>query len=147
MDFDVVGLCFQGQIIFSPAPIAKHEKGTDVEEFKAGKTRWHVATGSDFEGPKYPLGALVYYRAKGDLGEPTTKPGIFAGWHLAPGLRYRGNILIVDYEAVRTRAHLHWIPKVIHQKETFLPPIEHVEFPLAHAARVACWIWQMWKWF
>ena len=67
--------------------------------------------------------------------QATTKPGFFAGWHLAPGLRYRGNLLIVDYEAVRTRAHLHWIPKVIHQKETFLPPIEHVEFPLARAAR------------
>ena len=123
---------------FSLAPIANHEKGTDAEERKVGKTRWHVATGSDFEGPtKFPLGALVYYRAKGDLGEPTTKPGLFAGWHLAPGLRYRGNLLIVDFEAVRTRAHLHSIPKVIHQKETFLSPIEHVEFPLPRAARVA----------
>ena len=54
-----------------------------------------------------------------------------------PGLRYQGNVLIVDYEAVRGGAHLHWIPKVIHQKKTFLPPIENVEFPLARAARVA----------
>ena len=122
---------------FSPAPIANHEKGTEAEENKMGKTRWHVATGSEFGGPRYPLGALVYYRAKGDLGEPTTKPGLFAGWHLAPGLRFRGNLLIVDYESTRTRAHLHWIPKVVHQRETFLPPIEHVEFPLARAARTA----------
>ena len=122
---------------FSPAPIANHEKGTEAEENKIGKTRWHVATGSEFGGPRYPLGALVYYRAKGDLGEPTTKPGLFAGWHLAPGLRFRGNLLIVDYESTRTRAHLHWIPKVVHQRETFLPPIEHVEFPLARAARTA----------
>ena len=77
---------------FSPASIANDEKGTDAEERKAGKTRWHVAKGSDFEGPRYPLGALVYYRAKRDLGEPTTKSKLFAGWHLAPGLRYRGNL-------------------------------------------------------
>ena len=123
---------------FSPAPIANYEKGTDSETAKAGKTRWQVATGAEFEGPKYPLGALVFYRAKGDgLAEPTTKPGLFVGWHLSAGLRFKGNLLIIDYEATRTRAHLHWVPKVIHQKETFLPPIEHVEFPLARAARSA----------
>ena len=132
---------------FSPAPIVNHEKDTHAEERKVGKTRWHVATGSDFEGPKYPLGALVYYRAKGDLGELTTKPGLFAGWHLQPGFRYRGNLLIVDYEAVRTRAHLHWIPKVIHQKETCCQPLNMWSF-LLHAPRaLLCWIWQMWKWF
>ena len=123
---------------FAPAPIAEHEKGTDIEKLKEGKTRWHVATGSEFEGPKYPLGALIFYRAKSDgMAEPTTRPGLFVGWNLSPGLRYRGNLLIVDYEAARTRAHLHWVPKIIHQKETFLPPIEHVEFPLARAARTA----------
>ena len=122
---------------FSPAPVAKHELGTEVEELKKNKTRWQIATGSEFEGPRYPLGALVYYRSKGDLGEPTTKPGIFAGWHVSPGLRYKGNLQIIDYEAVRTRAHLHWIPKVVHQRETFLPPVEHLEFPLARAARSA----------
>ena len=122
---------------FSPAPIAKHEKGTEIEESKKDKTRWQIATGSEFDGPKYPLGALVYYRAKGDIGEPTTKPGLFAGWHLSPGLRYKGNLQIIDYEAVRNRSHLHWVPKVIHQRECFLPPFEHLEFPLARAARCA----------
>ena len=29
--------------------------------------------GVSLGGPRYPLGALVYYRAKGDLGEPNNQ--------------------------------------------------------------------------
>ena len=96
------------------------------------------ATGSRFEGPRYPLGALVFYRVKAEgIAEPSTKPGLFCGWHLSPGLRYRGNLVVLDYEAVRQRSHLHWNAKIVHEKEVFLPPTEHIEFPLAKAAQVA----------
>ena len=123
---------------FSDAPISRHEKGTDAEKLKAGKTRWELATGSRFEGPRYPLGALVFYRVKAEgIAEPSTKPGLFCGWHLSPGLRYRGNLMVLDYEAVRQRSHLHWNAKIVHEKEVFLPPTEHIEFPLAKAAQVA----------
>lgn len=40
--------------------------------------------------------------------EPTTKPGLFCGWRLDAGRRYRDILQVLDYEAVRTRAHLHW---------------------------------------
>ena len=121
---------------FTAAPIAEYEKGTPAEEAKTGKTRWCVATGRVFDGPRYPLGALVFYRARGDgMAAATTKPGLFIGWHLSPGLRYRGNLLLLDYESIRGRNHLYWVPKILHEKETFLPPMLHIEFPLARAAR------------
>ena len=123
---------------FTAAPIAAYERGTPVEANKSGKTRWEVATGSTFSGPRYPLGALVFYRSRGDgMASPTTKPGLFIGWHLSPGLRYRGNLMVIDYDAIRGRNHLYWVPRILHEKEVFLPPMLHIEFPLARAAKNA----------
>ena len=105
---------------------------------KTGKTRWEVCTGEPFLGVKYPLGALVFYRAKSDgMAAPTTRPGLFAGWRVDSGLRYRNVVQVVDYEAVRARAHLHWSPKDLREKEVFFPPVEHIEFPLSNAAMKA----------
>ena len=68
-------------------PIRRHERDAETVKLKQGKTRYEVAVGQPFDGPKYPLGALVFYKAKGDgLSEASTKPGIFAGWHISPGL-------------------------------------------------------------
>ena len=64
-------------------------------------------------------------------------PGHLPGWRVDSGLRYRGIIQVLDYEAVRTRAHLHWLPREVHEKEIFVAPIEHIEFPLANAAKQA----------
>ena len=123
---------------FTLAPITEDERDTEEGKKKLGKTRWEVATGKPFDGVSYPLGALVFYRSKGDgMAEPTTRPGLFAGWHLSPGLRYRGNVKILDYESVRERGHLHWQPRVMHEKEVYFPPTEYIEFPLALAAQNA----------
>ena len=120
------------------APISRKERGTDAGNFKLDKTRWEVMTGSRFLGPKYPLGALIFYRAKSDgMAEPTTKPGMFAGWKLESGLRYRDAVLVLDYDATRHRAHLHWQPKTVHVKEVYFPDEVHLEFPLANAAKNA----------
>ena len=128
----------KSRAFWSPCVIRKHERGTEIEEFKTGKTRWEVCTGEPFFGVKYPLGALVFYRAKSDgMAAPTTRPGLFAGWRVDSGLRYRNVVQVVDYEAVRTRAHLHWSPKDLHEKEVFFPPVEHIEFPLSNAAMKA----------
>ena len=105
---------------------------------RLGKTRWHVATGSDFEGPRprYPLGALVYYRAKGDLGEPIQRNLDFlqvGTWHLASDITATFSLL-----TMRGQEHTSSIGfQRSYTQETFLPPIEHVEFPLARAARIA----------
>ena len=71
------------------------------------------------------------------MAAPTTRPGLFAGWRVDSGLRYRNVVQVVDYEAVRARAHLHWSPKDLHEKEVFFPPVEHIEFPLSNAAMKA----------
>ena len=79
----------------------------------------------------------MFYKAKGDgLSEPGTKPGV-VGWHVSPGLQYKGSVLILDYEAVTSRSHLHWVPKQIQAKEVYFLPTEHIEFPLARAAKQA----------
>ena len=85
-----------------PAPVYDHEKGTPVEDQKKGKTKWEVATGHPFLGTIYPLRALVYYyhRSSDGMAAPTTRPGIFAGWKLAPGRRYKDTVQILDYECM-----------------------------------------------
>ena len=57
-----------------------HERGTEVEEYKTGKARWDVCTGEPFLGIKYPLGALVFYRAK------TRQPRRLGSWMAGPEL-------------------------------------------------------------
>ena len=85
-----------------------------------------------------PLGALVFFKAKGDgLSEACTKPGIFAGWRISPGMKYKGSVLVLDYESLRNRSHLYWVPKQIQAQEVYLPPTDRIEFPLARAAQQA----------
>jgi hypothetical protein len=124
---------------YEQSPIHELETGTDAETDKMGKSKWEVATGSPFLGAKYPLGALVYYKAAGDgLAEANTRPGLFAGWTIAPGLRYKEIVRILDLEDIRTNQATCWTPKDnIHQREVFFPPAEHIEYPLANAARIA----------
>ena len=71
------------------------------------------------------------------MAEPTAKPGLFAGWKLESGLRYRDAVLVLDYDAARHRAHLHWQPKTVKVKELYFPDEVHLEFPLANAAKSA----------
>ena len=80
----------------------------------------------------------MFYKAKGDgLSEASTKPGIFAGWHMSPGMKYKGSLLVLDYEALRNRSHLYWVPKQIQAQEVYLPPTDRIEFPLARVAKQA----------
>ena len=116
---------------WGPCAIRNYEIDTEAEKFKKGKTKWEIATGEPFSGPKYPLGALVFYRAKGDgMSEPTTSPGLFAGWRIDSGLRYRNVVQVLDYEAVRQRSHLHCSVKDIFEKEVYFPPhLSFLSFP------------------
>ena len=77
---------------------------------------------TSFDGPRYPLGALVFYKAKGgELSEVNTKPGLFAEWHTSPGVKYKGSLLVLDYQSLRNRSHWYWVPKQIQAKECILP--------------------------
>jgi len=125
----------KARTFFEAAPVYEYEKGTPAETEKTGKTKFEVITGEPFLGVEYPLGALVFYRSKPDgIAEASTKPGIFAGWKLDSGFKYREVVQILDYESLRMRNHKHWEPKMIHQKEVYFPSLEHIEFPFQNAA-------------
>ena len=54
-------------------------------------------------------------------------PGLFVGYRLETGLRYRGVLMIADYETLR-EDHFEWRRvKSIHEKEVMIP--EELGFP------------------
>ena len=59
--------------------------------YKPEVTQWEAVSGEPFNGPQVPLGALVYYRSKEPRAahSPNALPGIFAGWRIESGFRYR----------------------------------------------------------
>eukprot|EP00435_Cladocopium_sp_Y103_P008030 s2775_g2.t1 len=69
-------------------------------------------------------------------------PRYCSGWSLKElmALVRDLDMQIVDFDgcqAVRERAHLHWQPRVLHEKEAYFPPTEFIECPLAMAAHTA----------
>ena len=98
-----------------------------------GKTQWEAATKAPFEGMRLCFGQLMYYRRKA-VGkrtlEPNMAPGLFMGWRIDSGLRYRNVVRVLDYAEFRTSGNhvVIDVPEV----ETYVeagPPI----FPIAHA--------------
>mgnify|MGYP003318600937 CR=1 FL=1 len=88
--------------------------------------------GEAFNGPVEPFGRLVYYldRSAHPLA-PTTSAGLFLGWRLECGLRFRNVLLIANYDAVRERGFLLQLVRSIPQKEVYFP--ENLDFPYAVA--------------
>ena len=86
---------------------AQPENADEVEE-AAKPTRFEAISGEAFTGPKWLLGQLVFYRVADKDKIPkfagSCLPGIFAGWRLDYGCRYRGVVLVLDYEKLKTRA-------------------------------------------
>ena len=117
------------------APVHPNET-EESEAFKEGKTCYEVANkGDTFRGLKVPLGALVYYKpAKHkDLPpfDPRTLPGIFCGWRIDHGFRFRGIHLVLDYESLRTNQKGCGRPIQVHEKELVVP--DSFVFPLYEA--------------
>ena len=117
------------------APVHPNET-EESEAFKEGKTCYEVANKGDaFGGLKVPLGALVYYKpAKHkDLPpfDPRTLPGIFCGWRIDHGFRFRGIHLVLDYESLRTNQKGCGRPIQVHEKELVVP--DSSVFPLYEA--------------
>ena len=56
------------------------------------KSQWEALTRSKFDGTRRCFGQLVYYR-DGKVGkrtlEPKMSPGLFMGWRIESGFRYR----------------------------------------------------------
>ena len=119
------------------APV--HPNETDEsKEWKANKTCYEVANkGEPFEGHRIPLGALVYYKPPQhrDLPafDPRTYPGIFCGWRMDSGYKFRGVHLVLDYEALRKDVKGCGRPIQVYASELVVP--DTFVFPL-HEAQV-----------
>ena len=70
------------------------------------KTQWESLTRNKFDGMRLCFGQLVYYRRKSPTKrtlEPNMSPGLFLGWRIDPGFRYRNILRVLDYQEYRTR--------------------------------------------
>ena len=66
--------------------------------------KWEQAFGTEFKGASYALGQLVFYRTKFQNKSkiaPNASPALMAGWKLEFGLRYKGVLTLLDYQALR----------------------------------------------
>ena len=101
------------------------------------KTQWESMTRDKFMGRRLCFGQLVYYRKKTPSKrtlEPNMSPGLFMGWRMDPGLRYRFVTKILDYQEFRTKSANQVID--VPEAELFVeegPPI----FPFAIANQKA----------
>ena len=71
-----------------------------------GSTPWAAKNGTAFPGKLLPFGCKVNYRPSERTGPkfaPRSEYALFVGWHLQPGGIFKGDYLVVPYEAlVRT---------------------------------------------
>ena len=67
-------------------------------------SKWEKAFGTEFKGASYALGQLVFYRTKFQNKSkiaPNASPALMAGWKLEFGMRYKGVLTLLDYQALR----------------------------------------------
>ena len=69
------------------------------------KTQWESLTRNKFEGMRLCFGQLVYYQRKSPTKtlEPNMSPGLFLGWRIDPGFRYRNLVRVLNYQEYRAR--------------------------------------------
>ena len=69
------------------------------------KTQWESLTRNKFEGMRLCFGQLVYYQRKSSTKtlEPNMSPGLFLGWRIDPGFRYRNVVRVLNYQEYRAR--------------------------------------------
>ena len=87
------------------------------------KTQWEMITKAPFEGRRLCFGQLVYFRKKSATRrtlEPNMSPGLFLGWRIDPGLRYRGVLRVLDYQEYRTKKNA--LAVDVPQDELFVDP-------------------------
>ena len=76
-------------ITFHP-PLLPHDYCTPTEAAKLANKRWHYALGGELKDQLCALGQLVYYRCiSDDKTAANAAAGIFAGWRVESGLKYK----------------------------------------------------------
>ena len=96
------------------------------------KTQWEALTKEPFTGTRACFGQLVWYRKKGSKKtlDPNMAPGLFLGWRVDPGMRYRNVVRVMDYTDFREKRNVNAID--VPEPELFIeegPPF----FPVANA--------------
>ena len=88
--------------------------------------------GNQFTGKRPIYGQVVYYLdQKQNTLLSKTSPGIFVGWKIESGYRYRGVLLVADYEVLRKGIFQWGRVKAIHEREVHVPG--ELCFPFAEA--------------
>ena len=102
--------------------------------FDPSKTQWEALTKEKFDGTRCCFGQLVWYRLK-SAGkrtlEPNMAPGLFMGWRIDPGMRYRRVLKVMDYQSFRTNGTI--TVQDVPEPELFVEEGDPV-FPIAAAA-------------
>ena len=78
--------------------------------FDPTKTQWEALTKEKFNGVRCCFGQLVWYRLK---SAGNMAPGLFMGWRIDPGMRYRRVLKVMDYQSFRTNGNVtvHDVPE------------------------------------
>ena len=88
-------------------------------------------------GQRLALGQLVYYRTiSADKTSAAAQAGIFAGWRVEAGLKYRGVLKVLSYTALKNQTGNFWEPLSVPEPEIFVPNGEPT-FPLRNIAEDA----------
>ena len=101
-----------------------------VEKVKRGRSH-----GEPFDGPMEAFGRLCFYKwsANQHPAAPNTLPGLFVGWRLENGMKYKGVCFVLDFaqaqsEGITQNSHIRSIPA----KEILFPA--KIVYPFAEAA-------------
>ena len=97
------------------------------------KTQWKALTKEPFNGTRACFGQLVWYRKKGSKKtlDLNMAPGLFLGWRIDPGIRYRNVVRVMDYADFGEKRNVNAVD--VPEPELFTeegPPV----FPVANAA-------------
>ncbi len=66
---------------------------------------------------------------------PPTVPGLFVGWRLESGMRYRGALYIADYDKIKKGNFQFRSLLKVPEKEVYFP--DELVFPFANARKLA----------
>ena len=100
-----------------------------------GLTCWQSShNGDDFDGPIQPFGRLCHYKSRDAHAlAADTKPGLFLGWKLQTGVRFRQVLLVADLRSTIEDLSKCDVPVQggLSSSEVYFPSGEPI-FPLAN---------------
>ena len=100
--FDLVGGLWIHSVDYAATMLTAFQCASGKDQ-----TRHQLATGKEFSGRKLLLGQLVHYHvpaAQRGKFDPSSKPGLFAGWRYDAGpLSHKDVYYVLDYGKLKTR--------------------------------------------